>query len=912
VGPNKTGVNFAATRVTYSVSGTVTLNASGLIGVTVSAGGKSATTAANGTYTISGLVAGNYTVTASKTEHTFSPASHSVTLGPNKTGVDFTASVQTYSIAGRVTLGGAGLVGVTVSGGGKSAATAADGTYSLTGLAAGTYTVTASKSEFTFTPASHSVTVGPNRTGVDFAANGVTYTVSGLVTLNGDGLAGVTVSAGGASALTSAAGTYTISGLGSGTYTVTASKAEFAFAPASHSVTLGPNKTGVNFVATPLTYSISGTVTENGSGLAGVTVSGGGASALTGADGKYTLSNLAAGTYTVTASKAEYSFAPGSHSVAVGPNKSGVDFVGTRGTYSISGAVTLNGSGLAGVTITGGSASATTAADGSYTLTGLSAGTYTVAASKSEHSFAPASHSVQVGPNKSGVNFVATAATYSISGIVTENGSGLSGVTVTAGKASASTAADGSYTLSGLPAGDYAVTASRTNYSFTPGQHNVTVGPNRAGVDFVATRGTYSISGVVTAGGSGLAGVTISAGSANTTTGADGSYTISGLDAGRYTVTAGKQGYTMNPTQQTVTVGPSRKGVDFAATALTHSVSGVVTLDGLGLAGVQVSAGKAVAVTGLDGAYTLSGLTEGTYAVVASKPEHGFSPAQHSVSVGPNRGGVNFQATRVTYSISGFVTYGSQPAPGVTVQAGKSSAVTGVDGSYTIEGLFAGTHVVVAHKEGWSFSPPEHSVNVGPSKSSINFGALPNTYSISGHVLLNGKGLAGANVSIGKVAVTTGADGAYAFADLPAGEYTVRVSRQGYDFSPAEYAVEIGPSKSGLDFSANSARRATIKAVSIKPATVSAGSGATGTVALTDAAPEGGLLVGLFLSKASGTGTAGKGGSVSIPQTITVPAGSSSANFAVKTGAARGTSTYSIVASDGRTKRKTVLKVKGR
>src|SRR5205814_1393069 len=45
---------------------------------------------------------------------------------------------------------------------------------------------------------------------------------------------------------------------------------------------------------------------------------------------------------------------------------------------------------------------------------------------------------------------------------------------------------------------------------------------------------TYSIRGTVTLGGSGLVGVTVSAGSASAVTGSDGTYTLANLAAGPY------------------------------------------------------------------------------------------------------------------------------------------------------------------------------------------------------------------------------------------------------------------------------------------------------------------------------------------------------------------------------------------
>lgn len=72
---------------TYSISGNA-----GTGGATVAAGSASVTADASGNYTIAGLPAGTYTVTASKTGCTFTPASLSVTLGPSATGKNFTAT----------------------------------------------------------------------------------------------------------------------------------------------------------------------------------------------------------------------------------------------------------------------------------------------------------------------------------------------------------------------------------------------------------------------------------------------------------------------------------------------------------------------------------------------------------------------------------------------------------------------------------------------------------------------------------------------------------------------------------------------------------------------------------------------------------------------------------------------------
>ncbi len=82
---------------TYTVSGTVTTSTgAALSGVTVSAGGVSATTSSTGAYTLSGLANNTYTLTPSLSGYTFTPASRSVTVsGANVTGQNFTGTANT-------------------------------------------------------------------------------------------------------------------------------------------------------------------------------------------------------------------------------------------------------------------------------------------------------------------------------------------------------------------------------------------------------------------------------------------------------------------------------------------------------------------------------------------------------------------------------------------------------------------------------------------------------------------------------------------------------------------------------------------------------------------------------------------------------------------------------------------------
>ena len=314
---------------TFTVSGRVTLNNSGLAGVAVSLQGTSFTTVtgSDGTYSISGVPNASYTVVPSLAGYTFAPANRSIPdSNGDVTGQDFTATpipVQTHNISGRVTLNGSGLSGVTVSLQGTSftTVTGSDGTYSLTGVSNGSYTIIPSLAGYTFTPASRSVNVNNSDVaGQDFAATAQSHTISGRVTLNGGGLSGVTVSLQGTSsnsATTNSDGNYAFTGVQNGLYTVTPSLTGYAFTPANRSVSVNNGDvTGQDFIATtsqPAAQgTVSGTVTDTlGNPLSGVTVrllSGSSviATITNNGDGTYSLTGPAGSGYTVEFSKTGY------------------------------------------------------------------------------------------------------------------------------------------------------------------------------------------------------------------------------------------------------------------------------------------------------------------------------------------------------------------------------------------------------------------------------------------------------------------------------------------------------------------------------------------------------------------------------------------------------------------------------
>lgn len=168
----------------------------------------------------------------------------------------------------------------------------------------------------------------------------------------------------------------------------------------------------------------------------------------------------------------------------------------TPQTYRISGVVF--GAIAAGVTVTltgASSASTTTSGTGDYAFDGLADGTYTVAPSMGGFTFSPVSQVVVVnGAPVTGQNFTATAVgtTYTIAGTV--SGTTVQGITVTlSGTASGTTAtaADGTYSFTGIADGTYTVTPYELGYEFSPSSLTFAVsGANATGNDFVASTST--------------------------------------------------------------------------------------------------------------------------------------------------------------------------------------------------------------------------------------------------------------------------------------------------------------------------------------------------------------------------------------------------------------------------------------
>src|SRR5438132_8974491 len=373
-----------------TLAGTVTDAPSGapIAGATVSYSGtgpdghpvaSSTTTDGTGHYSVGGLAVTSYTVTAQASGYQSSQPATATVGGRSPTTQNFALTSQSTTLSGTVTDASTGkaIAGATVSAGGSSATTNGSGVYSIAGLAPGTYTATATATGYASQSASVTMAGGANTT-QNFSLTPNPGSITGTVTEAGSGapIVGATVAYSGGSVPTNSSGVYTLANVAEGSYSVTASAT--GYVSQSRTVTVGPGATATqNFALTGQATQLSGAVTDASTSkpIAGASVSAGTGSAVTDANGAYTISGLAPGTYTATASASGYASQSASVTLTAGSTTT-QNFALAPNPGTITGAVTDAGTAapIAGATVSYSGGSTSTDGSGAYTLASVAEG----------------------------------------------------------------------------------------------------------------------------------------------------------------------------------------------------------------------------------------------------------------------------------------------------------------------------------------------------------------------------------------------------------------------------------------------------------------------------------------------------------------------------------------------------------
>lgn len=826
VGPGQTSSNnnYNLVQNTAVVNGSIRSNSLPVAGVTVlmtdntnSSNTFSTVSSISGDYALTVEAGRSYTQTLSKTGYaTVTQTTASLAAG-STTSLNGTINAVPSSVAGRVLVGGLPLSGVAVSlvntGTGvvlENVTTNLNGEYSI-GAAAGSYRLRAFRAGYTRDSLAITLALGQALTNITFNLNENFALVTGTVKDGtGGNLGGVVVnlsgSSGGATATTSDNGTYSLQRVTGGVYTLTFSKPGYSESTTTNFTITDGQSVISNATLNVLAGRITGAVSlAAGGALGGATVTavnatGQSFAALTDDAGNYTLSGLATGSYTVTASRSGYRSSMSVNVSIILTALNGTaninDFV--QNTSVISGAVRdASGNGIlnATVSLTGaaGAGNTVTNSSGEYTLSNLAPGTYTVTASAA--GYASSSQTVTLA-NTATVFIPLVPNTVRVSGVVVNQNAlalGFSSTLRMVSTLNVYTAATNSAGAFEFPEVSSGATYRIYTEIFREGHRNDTVTVNiPAGATSVPNQSlVIRVSTSTVSGSAGTDGAAITV--RNNTSGetrtinssSSGTFLFEYLTSGSYTITPAKSGFAFSPASQNFSLdGSNSQTVNFTASANSGSVSvRANNSSGVGIEQVNITLVSSDAVhvfnglTSTAGTVTFNNVPAATYTLRASLTGYSASPSEKSVVVGTGTSAnETFVMTRNTASIAGVIRGVSGPntvaldGAQITIRNTATgqllSANSDANGAYRIDNISSGNSVITASKTGYSEATENITITAGSSLNNKNYDLTTSSVTLIGRVLFNGTG-------VGNVSVTASSANNFTVVTTPGGDFTI-------------------------------------------------------------------------------------------------------------------------------------------
>lgn len=462
---------------------------------------------------------------------------------------------------------------------------------------------------------------------------------------------------------------------------------------------------------TPTTGSLAGSVIDqdNGRPLVNVTVSLAGSGApivASGTDGSFSLYNITPGSYTLSLSLSGYATVQASVTVTAGQvlNLGVVRLKPAPNTANLKGIVKNSyGSPLANALVAVGSNSTLSDSAGAYSITGIEAGTHDVVVSLS--GYASVTASLAFAPGQSYVFSPALGNAGVLTSLVgtvidADTSAPIANATVTVGAASTTTAANGGFTLNNLNPGAFTVAVSAGGYPNSAFSGTLLSGTNSLGTIRLSKQATSpttaSLSGVVkNTGGTALAGVTISVGSASVKTDATGAYQLTGIAPAYTTVKATLAGYTDISLVVSFEAGKNYVFSPVMGSNATYATLQGKVVDGAGgaaIPGSTLSIGGITQTAGADGGFIFENLNPGAFTINVSAA--GYQPVTltGTMTLGVNDvGSITLTKTATTRKLSGVVTDAVSQAPiaGATLSiAGlATTATSAADGRYSFDAV---------------------------------------------------------------------------------------------------------------------------------------------------------------------------------------------------------------------------------
>lgn len=796
----------------------------------------------NGQYTLS-LRSGSYTIEASKVNFTSSQDLElviGIAIGETISGVDFELTPNPSSISGNVTLpDGNGVSGavVTVRNVGNTT-TSNSGFYTLS-TPKGSHIVSVSKPGLV-SPSSKNIAVstGQKLTGVNFEMTPNAGSITGKISNNGESLSNTTLYAVNTGTgkrvelINELDGSY-IFNLQSGNWYIKAQKSGF-LVDSTKVLTVGAGQQLANqnlSLAKNLT-TVSGIVTDGTNPIRNATIriiniTGEvfNQSTVTKVNGNYAFSLPSGKEYRITASKDGFK---SSSSVIKDLNPSTTvssDFSlqgnpsSISGTVNVSGKSVLSDAKLVAINSDGVRVDSTiTKVDGAYIL-GLNPGTYSLELTKPGYTSGTKVSTLAIGQNLSGIDFTLNENFVFVSGNIKDiEASQLEQVFVNFTKsggdgASTTTDQNGDFNLSGLIGGTYLIQFTKSGFNEQSFSRELVDG-EFVSLNQVLSSKNGSVSGKISdENGVFLNEATVTAVNTNgneysTITDLEGSFSISSMDLGSYTINALKTGYTTEAGTEVEIDEGSLNQSNINVTDLIPNnaiIQGKVTNseDGSGVKDVRVSAtgsrGSGFGLTNSSGDYTLQNLIPGTYDLTVTK--EGFKTDSTEVAINPVS--PTFTANRSLSENKGKITGKVVDSAGEKLPFKVSLIVTDGVNSYSIQSALSGDFVVEnietdldynittdIYRDG--YENVETSINVPLGASEVvlpeQLEVIVRKAGITGNVGVDNATVKLIKASTGDLIelVTSDINGLYEFSFLKSDGYKIIVQKQGYIFTPVE------------------------------------------------------------------------------------------------------------------------------
>ena len=784
----------------------------------------STTTGANGKYTIEGIPADKYDVTATADGYHPETKTDQEVISGETTLIDF-ALIKIPGIISGTILDSENLKPIegaiiTLEGTTYNATTGEDGTYLITDIYPGTYNVIATAENYYPETKTDQEVISGEITVIDFSLVRIPGIISGIVldfeTLMPIEGAIITLEGTTYTATSEEDGTYLITDIYPVTYDVTVTADSYYPETKTDQEVISGETTIIDFSLIRIPGIISGTIidSETFNPIEGaiVRLESTTYNATTGEDGTYLITDIYPGNYNVITTAENYYPETKTDQEVISGEITVIDFSLVRIPGIISGIVldseTLMPIEGAIITLEGTTYTATSVEDGTYLITDIYPGTYDVTATAD--SYYPETKTDQ--EVISGETTVIDFNLYPLPGII--SGTVINSeflypiegaiITIEGTTYTAQSGMDGTFLIEDIVPGSYNITATAELYYPKTLTDQIVISGQTTIVNFALDEipiGT--ISGTVidseTLNPIENVEITIKGTLYSAITNSNGNYFIDNVTIGTYSIIATGNGYYPQIIPNQEVISDQNTIVDFILFKIpSGSITGIITDSSSGNpiegATISILGTSYSSISNEVGEYIIEDVGMGIYSVTASA--NGYYPnTVHNQEVFEGQTTIiDFSLLQIppNGSIAGIIldltTFNPIEGAIVTIEETSQTAISGVDGTYSIEEVDVGSYTITADANGYY---PDTKVNqqiFEGETTTVNFfleEAPRGTISGTITELNTGNPIQGTEITCekeGQIAyfTTSGYDGTYIINNLETGIYNVTATAYGY------------------------------------------------------------------------------------------------------------------------------------